>query len=162
MDGELTKIQESLKDLFHTEIEEARRLLDETANQKAALELEAGRHLDTIEQLKKELAEKDEEIERLKKLIEELETKLANALGDIKEAKADNKRLQKENDDLRKQLADEQNNRLNFFIFIFIFFYLFTFFALHFHLDVHVNTVYTPLFNVHLTAFSITISLPRC
>ena len=107
----MTKIQESLKDLFHTEIEEARRLLDETANQKAALELEAGRHLDTIEQLKKELAEKDEEIERLKKLIEELETKLANALGDIKEAKADNKRLQKENDDLRKQLADEQNNR---------------------------------------------------
>lgn len=111
VDGELTKIQESLKDLFHTEIEEARRLLDETANQKAALELEAGRHLDTIEQLKKELAEKDEEIERLKKLIGELETKLANALGDIKEAKADNKRLHKENDELRKQLANEQNNR---------------------------------------------------
>merc|ERR1719447_274381 len=111
VDGELTKIQESLKDLFHTEIEEARRLLDETANQKAALELEAGRHLDAIEQLKKELAEKDQEIERLQKLIDELENKLASALGDIKEAKADNKRLQKENDDLRKQLADEQNNR---------------------------------------------------
>lgn len=111
VDGELTKIQESLKDLFHTEIEEARRLLDETANAKAALELEASRNLDTIDHLKRDLEEKDGEIERLKKLIEELEQKFADALGDIQEAKANNKRLQKDNDEIRKQLADEQNNR---------------------------------------------------
>lgn len=111
VDGELTRIQESLKELFHTEIDEARRLLDETANQKAALELEAGRHQDTIAQLKEELDGKDREIAKLQKLIDELEKKLADSLADIKEAKAENKRVQKENDELRKQLADEQNNR---------------------------------------------------
>lgn len=111
VDGELTRIQESLKDLFHTEIEEARRLLDETANSKAAIELENSRHLENGNQLRYELDQKDKEIERLQKLIEELEKKLANSLGDIKELKTDNKRIQKENDDLRKQLADEQNNR---------------------------------------------------
>ena len=44
-------------------------------------------------------------------MIEELEQKFADALGDIQEAKANNKRLQKDNDEIRKQLADEQNNR---------------------------------------------------
>jgi len=111
VDGELTKIQDSLKELFHVELEEARRLLDETANQKAALELENGRTLDNYAQLRAELDEKEKEIEQLKALIEELEKKLANSLGDIKELKSDNKRMQKENDDLKRQLTDEQNNR---------------------------------------------------
>ena len=59
VDGELTRIQESLKDLFHTEIEEARRLLDETANSKAAIELENSRHLENGNQLRYELDQKD-------------------------------------------------------------------------------------------------------
>ena len=32
-------------------------------------------------------------------------------MGDVKELKSDNKRIQKENDDLKRHLIDEQNNR---------------------------------------------------
>jgi len=111
VDGELTRVQEGLKQLFQEELEEARRLLDETANQKAQLELENGRGLDNIAALKAELAEKDAEIERLLAKIADLESKLDKSLGDNKELKQQNKHLQKENENLRKQLADEVNNR---------------------------------------------------
>jgi len=111
VDTELTKIQDSLKELFSTEIDESRRLLDETANQKAALELESGRHLDTIGQLRSDLEEKDNEISRIQGVIDELEKKLANSLGDIMELKSENKRILKDNEELKRQLAEEQNNR---------------------------------------------------
>lgn len=58
-------MQESLKQLFQVELEEARRLLDETANQKAQLELEKGRDMDTINQLREQIASNEAEIERL-------------------------------------------------------------------------------------------------
>ena len=111
VDTELNRIQDSLKELFSTEIDEARRLLDETANQKAALELESGRHLDTIGQLRCDVEEKDTEISRLQGLIDDLDKKLANSLGDIKELKANNKRILKDNEEIKRQLTDEQNNR---------------------------------------------------
>ena len=111
IDEELNKVQESLRGLFESELSEARRLLDETANAKAQLELENGRNLDTIAQLKAELNEKDKEIAKLLKKIEDLENKLNRANGDNKELRSQNKQLQKENDDLRKQLENEINNR---------------------------------------------------
>ena len=36
---------------------------------------------------------------------------MGDALGDVKELKSENKRLTKDNDDLRKQLQEEKNNR---------------------------------------------------
>lgn len=111
VDGELTRVQESLKQLFQVELEEARRLLDETANQKAQLELEKGRDMDTINQLREQIASNEAEIERLLQNLADLEARLAAALADCKEAKAENKLLNKTIDELRKQLAEEQKNR---------------------------------------------------
>jgi len=111
VDGELTRVQESLKQLFQVELEEARRLLDETANQKAQLELEKGRDMDLINQLREQIATNEAEIERLLQSLADLEARLSAAIADCKEAKAENKLLNKTIDELRKQLAEEQKNR---------------------------------------------------
>ncbi|XP_054160779.1 lamin Dm0-like [Oppia nitens] len=118
----------SIKTLYEKEIADARRLLDETAKDKARLQIEANKLQNDVEDVSlklnkkdKELSNADKRINNLESNVDELKARLNQAVSDrkraeddLKEAKADINRMENQLEAIRKQLQEETLLRVDF------------------------------------------------
>ncbi|XP_063704304.1 lamin Dm0-like isoform X2 [Culicoides brevitarsis] len=109
----VTREVTNIKAMYEHELSDARKLLDETAREKAKLEIDTKRLWEENEELKKRLDKKTKEFitaDNNARMYEqrsiELSGKYNTACSERKKAQDDCKELEKENDKLKKQIAD--------------------------------------------------------
>lgn len=107
----------NIKSMYEHELSDARKVLDETAKEKAKLEIDTKRLFEDNEELKQRLDKKTKDLsiaQGYEQRYNDLQTKYNTAVADRKKALDENKDLQHEVDklqkalnDLRKQLEEE-------------------------------------------------------
>lgn len=109
----VTREVTNIKSIYEHELADARKLLDETAREKAKMEIEAKRIFEENDDLKTKLDRKIKDLivaENSVRVHEsrynDISGKYNSALGDRKKAMDELKELEKENDRLRKQLEE--------------------------------------------------------
>uniref|UniRef100_T1IJX5 Uncharacterized protein n=1 Tax=Strigamia maritima TaxID=126957 RepID=T1IJX5_STRMM len=103
----------TVKQMFQGELDDARKLLDETAKDKAKLQIECSKYRTDAEEAITKLGKKEKDLSSAEKKIIYYEnqvsdhtTRLSQALSDKKRAEDEAKELRAENDRLNKQLAN--------------------------------------------------------
>nr|KAG5687541.1 hypothetical protein BaRGS_013643 [Batillaria attramentaria] len=84
---------------------DARRLLDETAKEKARLQIEANKYKTEYEDLLAKFNRRDRDATNAERRLEALEAQVADLQAKLNEADAPRKRLEKENANLRAEIA---------------------------------------------------------
>ncbi|XP_066998501.1 lamin-C isoform X2 [Anabrus simplex] len=109
----ITREVTSLKGMYENELADARRLLDETAKEKAKLEIDSKRLWEDNEAMRIKLDKKTKDLSYAEKTISmhesrinDLQTKYNQAAADRAKAREELKDLEKENESLRKQVED--------------------------------------------------------
>ncbi|KAK7465184.1 hypothetical protein BaRGS_00037647 [Batillaria attramentaria] len=95
----------SVKNLYESELADARRLLDETAKEKARLQIEANKYKTEYEDLLAKFNRRDRDATNAERRLEALEAQVADLQAKLNEADAPRKRLEKENANLRAEIA---------------------------------------------------------
>ncbi|KAK7116770.1 lamin Dm0-like [Littorina saxatilis] len=95
----------SVKHLYESELADARRLLDETAKEKARIQIEANKYKTDYEDLLAKYNRRDRDATAMERRVEGLEAQVADLTGKLSEADAPRKRLEKENSNLRAEIA---------------------------------------------------------
>ncbi|GAB1600951.1 lamin-B1-like isoform X2 [Argonauta hians] len=117
----------SIKNLYESELNDARKLLDETAKEKARLQIESGKYkaeadewLTKYNRKERELVAAQSKVDELEGLVGELQAKLSDAEAQRKKLEAQNASLRSEVNALevqlataRKQLEDETLMRVD-------------------------------------------------
>ncbi|PVD37822.1 hypothetical protein C0Q70_00424 [Pomacea canaliculata] len=96
----------SVKNLYETELADARRLLDETAREKAKVQIEANKYKTDYEDLLAKFNRRDRDATSYERRVESLETQVAELQAKLSEADAPRKRLEKENAALKAEIAN--------------------------------------------------------
>ncbi|KAL8624877.1 hypothetical protein ACOMHN_016173 [Nucella lapillus] len=96
----------SVKNLYETELTDARRLLDETAREKARIQIEANKYKTDYEDHLKKFERRDRDATAAERHVETLETQHAELTAKLNEAEGPRKRLEKENAALRAEIAN--------------------------------------------------------
>lgn len=105
----ITRETSNIKQMYEHELADARKLLDETAREKARLEIDTKRLFEDNEELKTKLDRKTKElnaIQHYESRYTELQSKYNSAISDRKKAQDEVKELQHEIDKLQKALND--------------------------------------------------------
>jgi lamin B len=112
-----TREVKNIKSMYENELADARKLLDETAKEKAKLEIDIKRFFEENEDLKKRLDKKTKEASvaetnyrHYESKFIDLNAKYNGILSDKKKAQDDAKELEKENDKLKKTLDALRKN----------------------------------------------------
>nr|AME17876.1 lamin [Principapillatus hitoyensis] len=107
----ITREVTNIKSMYEQELSDARKLLDDTAKEKAKLQIEVGKWKSDAEdyQLRlikkeKDLAATEKALSRAESQVQDLQTRLNIALNDRKKYEDENKDLRNENEQLKKQL----------------------------------------------------------
>lgn len=95
----------SVKNLYESELADARRLLDETAKEKARIQIEANKYKTEYEDLLTKYNRRDREAAAAERHLSSLEAQVAELTAKLNDADAPRKRLEKENVSLRADLA---------------------------------------------------------
>lgn len=95
----------SVKSLYESELADARRLLDETAREKARIQIEANKFKTEYEDLLGRYNRRDREATAAERRLEALETQIAELNAKLNEVEGPRKRLEKENSSLRAEIA---------------------------------------------------------
>lgn len=95
----------SVKSLYETELADARRLLDETAKEKARIQIEANKYKTEYEDLLAKYNRRDRDATAAERRVETLEAQVAELTAKLNEVEAPRKRLEKENASLRAEIA---------------------------------------------------------
>ncbi|XP_076443906.1 lamin-B1.S-like [Babylonia areolata] len=95
----------SVKSLYESELADARRLLDDTAREKARIQIEANKYKSDYEDLLGKFTRRDREASAYQHRVESLETQVAELTAKLNDADAPRKRLEKENAALRAEIA---------------------------------------------------------
>lgn len=95
----------SVKHLYESELADARRLLDDTAREKARLQIEANKYKSDYEDLLAKFGRRDREASAYQHRVETLEAQVAELTAKLNDADAPRKRLEKENAALRAEIA---------------------------------------------------------
>ncbi|KAK7862761.1 hypothetical protein R5R35_010381 [Gryllus longicercus] len=113
----VTREVTNLKSMFENELADARKVLDETAREKAKLEIDCRRLMDDNEVLRTKLDKKTKDLVYAEKNIvvyesrcNDLTTKYNQANTERQKIKDELKELEKENEALRKQVEDLRRN----------------------------------------------------
>lgn len=96
----------SVKNLYESELADARRLLDETAREKARIQIEANKYKTDYEDLLAKYNRRDRDATNAERRVEMLETQVAELQAKLNDADAPRKRLEKENASLRAEVAN--------------------------------------------------------
>lgn len=109
----VTRETSNIKQMYEHELSDARKLLDETAREKAKLEIDTKRLWEEnhdlrqrLERTAKELAAAEQSVRSLEARVQDLSTKYNSALADRKKSAEEAKQLDKEGVKLRKQLDE--------------------------------------------------------
>eukprot|EP00745_Piridium_sociabile_P044901 TRINITY_DN9563_c0_g1_i1.p1 TRINITY_DN9563_c0_g1~~TRINITY_DN9563_c0_g1_i1.p1 ORF type:complete len:607 (-),score=172.55 TRINITY_DN9563_c0_g1_i1:775-2595(-) len=95
----------SVKTLYESELADARRLLDDTAREKARIQIEANKYKSDYEELLGRFTRRDREASAYQHRVETLEVQLAELNAKLNDADGPRKRLEKENASLRAEIA---------------------------------------------------------
>ncbi|KAL8577274.1 hypothetical protein ACOMHN_062783 [Nucella lapillus] len=95
----------SVKSLYEGELADARRLLDDTAREKARLQIEANKYKSDYEELLGRYGRRDREATTYLHRVETLETQVADLTAKLNDADGPRKRLEKENAALRAEIS---------------------------------------------------------
>ncbi|XP_076465893.1 lamin Dm0-like [Babylonia areolata] len=96
----------SVKNLYETELADARRLLDETAKDKARIQIEANKYKTEYEDLLSKFDRRDREAAAAERRVEALEAQVAELTVKLNDAEGPRKRLEKENAALKAEIAN--------------------------------------------------------
>ncbi|XP_050402464.1 prelamin-A/C [Patella vulgata] len=94
-----------VKSLFESELNDARRLLDETAKEKARLQLEVNKYKSDYDDISGKFARKERDWKAAEKKLLEIESTLTELRGRTADAESQRKHFEKENDKLRSEIA---------------------------------------------------------
>nr|AME17877.1 lamin [Eoperipatus sp. LH-2012] len=107
----ITREVTNIKSMYEQELSDARKLLDDTAKEKAKLQIEAGKWKTEAEELQlrllkkeKDLAATEKALSRAEGQVHDLQSRLNLALNDRKKFEDENRDLRNENEQLKKQL----------------------------------------------------------
>jgi len=123
----VTREVTNIKSLYESELSDARRLLDETARERAKLQIDLGNLKTERDELSTKLLRRERELENAEKQLQlqdaqirDLQARLNQALqdkkkaqDDLKEAQLDNHKLTKQLEEVRKQLESEALARVD-------------------------------------------------
>lgn len=123
----VTREVTSIKNMYESELADARRLLDETARERAKLQIDVNKYRTDNEDLAAKLAKREKDFAQSEKNIsyyeskvQDLQSRTNQALADrkrledeVKELKAENDKLNKQLNSVRKQLEDETLARVD-------------------------------------------------
>ncbi|XP_071964887.1 lamin-B1-like [Antedon mediterranea] len=98
----------SIKGLYEAELNDARRLLDETSKEKARLEIDVGRYSQELDEFKGRFHKLEKEHASTMKKMHNLEGSLADKDARLKSIMSENRQLESENNDLKKNLQNRE------------------------------------------------------
>ncbi|KAK6467365.1 lamin-B2-like [Huso huso] len=98
-----------IKSLYEGELADARRILDETARERARLQIDLGKARSELEEVTKNYKKKDGDLTAAQARFKELESLYNNSEAKLNVALCDNRSLGEEVDDLRAQLAKAED-----------------------------------------------------
>ncbi|XP_072924748.1 lamin-B2 [Hemitrygon akajei] len=99
-----------IKTIYETELADARRLLDETAREKAKLQIELGKTKTELDELNKNYKKKDSDLTSALARLKDFEQTYHKNEAALNTALSENRRLEAEMDDLRSQLAKAESS----------------------------------------------------
>ncbi|XP_075467765.1 lamin-B2 [Ascaphus truei] len=100
-----TREVSGVKNLYESELADARRVLDETARDRARLQIELGKYRSDLDELTKNYKKKDADLATAQGRIKDLEALFHRSEAELSNALCDNRNLEAENAELRAQLA---------------------------------------------------------
>lgn len=116
---QITSIEETIasersniKEVYEKELEDARRLLDETAGDKARLQIEAGKYRAELDDLKPRVKKLEKELNSANNRISGLEASVAEKDGRIRALSNENRNLEDQLNELRKELEKKEKQLL--------------------------------------------------
>ncbi|XP_051893821.1 lamin-B2 [Pristis pectinata] len=99
-----------IKNIYETELADARRLLDETAREKAKLQIELGKTKTELDELNKNYKKKDSDLTSALARLKDFELTYHKNEAALNTALSENHRMEAEMDDLRSQLAKAESS----------------------------------------------------
>ncbi|XP_062888819.1 lamin-B2 [Mobula hypostoma] len=99
-----------IKTIYETELADARRLLDETAREKAKLQIELGKTKTELDELNKNYKKKDSDLTSALARLKDFEQTYHKNEAALNTALSENRRLEAEVDELRSQLAKAESS----------------------------------------------------
>nr|AME17873.1 lamin [Euperipatoides rowelli] len=107
----VTREVTNIKSMYEQELSDARKLLDDTAKEKAKLQIEVGKWKTEADELQLKLAKREKDLAAAEKSflraegqVQDLQSRLNYALSERKKFEDENKDLRNENEQLKKQL----------------------------------------------------------
>ncbi|XP_033115302.1 lamin-B1-like [Anneissia japonica] len=97
----------NIKALYEAELGDARRLLDETSKEKAKLEINVGRYTQELDDFKARFNKLEKDHASNLKKLHNLEGSLADKDARLKSTMSENRQLESDNNDLRKNLQNK-------------------------------------------------------
>ncbi|XP_059847497.1 lamin-B2 [Hypanus sabinus] len=99
-----------IKTIYEAELADARRLLDETAREKAKLQIELGKTKTELDELSKNYKKKDSDLTSALARLKDFEQTYHKNEAALNTALSENRRMEAEMDDLRSQLAKAESS----------------------------------------------------
>ncbi|XP_072100077.1 lamin-B2 [Mobula birostris] len=99
-----------IKTIYETELADARRLLDETAREKAKLQIELGKTKTELDELNKNYKKKESDLTSALARLKDFEQTYHKNEAALNTALSENRRLEAEVDELRSQLAKAESS----------------------------------------------------
>ncbi|XP_071492789.1 lamin-B2-like [Diadema antillarum] len=98
----------NIKEMYEKELADARRLLDETAGEKAKLQIECGKYKTELDDLRPKVSQLEKELNSANKRISVLEAQLAERDGRIRALSNDKRQLEDELNATKKELGSKE------------------------------------------------------
>ncbi|XP_063312044.1 lamin-B2 [Pelobates fuscus] len=104
-----TREVSGIKTLYETELADARRVLDETARDRARLQIELGKYRSDLDEITKNYKKKDADLATAQGRIKDLESLFHRSEAELSAALSDKRNLEADLADLRAQLAKAED-----------------------------------------------------
>lgn len=103
-----TREIDNIKDMYGKELSDARKLLDETAGEKAKLQIECGKYKTELDELRPRVGKLEKDLNAANKRLSQLESQIAEKDGRIRALSNDKRSLEDELNELKKDLGTKE------------------------------------------------------